>query len=100
MSRKQLKLNFSTLSGKGIKIAIVDSGVDPSHPGVGPLAGGIAFAPGPAGNISSDPDFSDCVGHGTACAGIIRRKAVDAELYSVRILTLLYQRRGKSLSLP
>ena len=61
MSRKQLKLNFSTLSGKGIKIAIVDSGVDPSHPGVGPLAGGIAFSAGPEGSISSDPDFSEYI---------------------------------------
>lgn len=30
-------------------------------------------------------DHADCAGHGTACAGIIRRKAPDAALYSVRV---------------
>ena len=93
----QREINFFTLSGKGIKVAIVDSGVDSSHPRVGPLAGGIAFFPGPEGRISSDTDFSDCAGHGTACAGIIRRKAKDAELYSVRIFDDALSTQGKVL---
>ena len=97
MSRKQQKLNFSHLSGKGVKVAIVDSGIDSTHPGVGTLAGGIAFSAGPEGRISSEPDFSDCVGHGTACAGIIRRKAVDAELYSVRIFDVSLATEAKIL---
>jgi subtilisin len=46
-------------TGAGVKLAIIDSGVDASHP---------------------------LVGHGTACAAIIKSIAPDVEIYSVRVL--------------
>jgi subtilisin len=75
--------------GAGVRVAVVDSGIDAAHPAVGRLAGGVA--------LSYDPDAPDQVravdgphedlfGHGTACAGIIRSLAPEAELYSVRVL--------------
>jgi subtilisin family serine protease len=62
-------------TGEGVRVAIIDSGVDGSHPRVGSVAGGV-------------------VGHGTACAGIIRAAAPDCEIYSVRVLGASLKGRG------
>ena len=76
---------FADRTGRGVKVAVVDSGIVPDHPKIGPVAGGIGLAMKPDGTIRYGDDHADCAGHGTACAGIIRRKASEAELYSVRI---------------
>ena len=76
---------FADQTGHGVKVAIVDSGVVPNHPKIGPMAGGIALTVGPDGATRQSTDHADCAGHGTACAGIIHRKAPAAALYSVRI---------------
>jgi len=76
-------------AGAGVKVAIVDSGIDATHPDVGEVAGGVV--------LEFDPDAEDFVrshegphddlyGHGTACAAIIRKVAPAAEIYSVRVL--------------
>lgn len=70
---------------KVIKVAIIDSGVDCSHPNVGNIAGGVSIEICENGEVVLSDDYSDCAGHGTACAGIIRKKAPNAALYSVRI---------------
>jgi subtilisin family serine protease len=72
-------------TGKGVRVAIVDSGVDPLHPW---LEGATVshFGVEKQGDIflikPSEP--GDQSGHGTACAGIIHRMAPAAELVSVR----------------
>ena len=68
-----------------IRTAIVDSGIDASHLDVGEISGGVHIQIGEIGEILFLDDHADCAGHGTACAGIIRKKAPDAALYSVRI---------------
>jgi subtilisin len=76
-------------TGQGVKVAVVDSGIDPDHPTVGRVAGGVAFdhdPTAPGGVRVTEGQHADLFGHGTACAGIIRRLAPDAELYSVRVL--------------
>jgi subtilisin family serine protease len=81
---------FGDGRAQGVRVAIVDSGVDPDHPLVGGLAGSVAVEPLP----DREPDTqvrevqgpADLYGHGTACAGIIRGLAPGAELYSVRVL--------------
>ena len=67
------------------KIAIIDSGIDMSHPSIGMIAGGVHIQISEKGEILFLDDHADCAGHGTACAGIIRKKTPDAALYSVRI---------------
>jgi len=68
-------------SGRGIRIAIVDSGVHAGHPHVGGIAGGTAFGD----NGEEHDDFVDRLGHGTAVAAAIREKAVDADLFAVKV---------------
>ena len=76
-------------TGAGVKVGVIDSGVDADHLAVGALAGSVV--------VKADPDaesgvryvegpHDDLVGHGTACAGIIRAIAPDVELYSIRVL--------------
>ncbi|HEY1617155.1 MAG TPA: S8 family serine peptidase [Streptosporangiaceae bacterium] len=74
--------------GSGVRVCVLDSGVDASHTRVGPLARSVAVGTGPDGQ----PEIADCApedraGHGTACAGIIRSVAPGVELCSVRVLT-------------
>ncbi|NOZ20833.1 MAG: S8 family serine peptidase [Planctomycetes bacterium] len=74
-------------TGRGVKVAIVDSGVDGTHPLLkGRVAGGVVV--GEAGERISymDHDGRDSSGHGTACAGIITRIAPEAEIVSVKVL--------------
>jgi subtilisin family serine protease len=76
-------------TGQGVKVAIVDSGVDPSHPLVGPIAAGVAVEWDPEGMSGVRYDegpHDDLFGHGTACAAIVRKAAPKAELYSIRVL--------------
>jgi subtilisin len=76
-------------SGRGVRVCVVDSGVEPDHPLVGRVDGAWAVtgAGGPAADLRVEPAPAfDACGHGTACAGIVRRTAPDCELHSVRVL--------------
>lgn len=75
--------------GAGVKVAVIDSGIEAGHPLVGDVAraiaverddtaeDGVRFVEGP---------HDDLYGHGTACAGVIRSLAPDVELISIRVL--------------
>jgi subtilisin family serine protease len=78
------------LEGKGIKVAVIDTGIDYQHPdlggGFGPgykVAYGYDFV-GDDYNAATgapavpDPDPDDCNGHGTHVAGIVGAKAASA----------------------
>jgi subtilisin family serine protease len=87
----------STYSGAGVSVAIVDSGVDYTHPRLGgggfpnaKVIGGYDF-----GDLDADPQ-SDGNAHGTACAGIaagdlgttgdyIGGVAPSAKIYALKI---------------
>lgn len=75
-------------TGQGVKVAVIDSGIDGSHPAVGGrIAGYVAIAEDSDGTLTYDTSpHEDLFGHGTACAGIIRAAAPECELYSVRVL--------------
>jgi subtilisin len=75
--------------GEGVKVAVIDSGVDAGHPAVGRVDGYAAMElePGSEDDVRVlDGPHEDLVGHGTACAAIIRSLAPGVELYSVRVL--------------
>ncbi|KAJ3521240.1 hypothetical protein NMY22_g12392 [Coprinellus aureogranulatus] len=91
--------------GKGIKIAIIDSGIDYMHPllggRIGPghkVAGGYDFVGDDYDGFNEpmpDDDPADCMGHGTHVSGIIAADpdnsygiagvAYESTLYSYRI---------------
>jgi subtilisin family serine protease len=78
-------------TGRGVRVAVVDSGVEHDHPALGGMVvGGVAveYDESAEYNYRVDPDDppSDLSGHGTACAGIIHSLAPEAELFSVRVL--------------
>ena len=74
-------------TGRGVKVAIIDSGVDATHPAVGAVQGYVAISLNEGGElVHEDGPHEDLFGHGTACAGLIRAIAPDCEIYSVRVL--------------
>lgn len=76
-------------TGAGVKVAVIDSGIDAAHPAVGSVEGGVAVEFDPeaeSGARVTEGVHEDLFGHGTACAAIIRKAAPEAELYSVRVL--------------
>ena len=75
-------------TGAGVRVCIVDSGVAPDHPQVGELSGSHAAIPEADGSgiTVAEVKPEDRFGHGTACAGIVRRIAPRCEIHSVRIL--------------
>jgi subtilisin family serine protease len=78
---------FDRADGLGIAVAIVDSGVEPSHPAVGGrLVRSVRVELDGELTQVVDDAGGDVVGHGTACAGIIHGLAPQAELVSVRVL--------------
>ena len=82
---------FGGSTGKGIRVAVVDSGVEYDHPAVGDsVRGGIVveYDESAENSIRYETEEHPCdlAGHGTACAGIIHALAPQAEIYSVRVL--------------
>jgi subtilisin family serine protease len=74
-------------TGAGVTVAVIDSGIDPRHPAVGRVTRAVKVErTGDEFAIVEDPEGLDLVGHGTACAGIIRSIAPDVDLVSVRVL--------------
>jgi subtilisin len=76
-------------TGCGVKVAVVDSGIDGDHPAVRDVTGFVAVEAAPESETGTryvEGPHEDLVGHGTACAGIIRAMAPDVEIYSVRVL--------------
>jgi subtilisin family serine protease len=78
---------FGGSSGAGVRVAIVDSGIEATHPLVGLVESAVMVVQDSEGELSVAPDDEgDAYGHGTACAGIVRKLAPDCELHSVRVL--------------
>jgi subtilisin family serine protease len=85
-------------TGKGVRVCVLDSGVERGHPLVGDLGGAVAITVDADGNPVAEPDAEgDLCGHGTACAGVIRSVAPDAEIHSVRVLGAGFSGSGKVL---
>jgi len=57
-----------------VRIAVIDSGVNPNHPHISRVDGGFP-----------EHDFLDRLGHGTAVMAAIQEKAPEAEYFTVRV---------------
>ena len=80
--RTFLRDGFVGCTGRGVRVGIIDSGVNPAHPHVGGVSGGIRIT---SNHDDRASDYLDYLGHGTAVAGAIREKALEAELYAVKV---------------
>lgn len=72
---------LSHCTGKGVRIAVIDSGVHASHPHVGAVAGGVGIRDDGA----LVDDYVDRLGHGTAVTAAIREKAPNAEILAIKV---------------
>ncbi len=73
-------MDFARLTGRGVRVAIIDSGVNPAHPHIGAMAGGVHITPRGESSL-----FLDYLGHGTAVTAAIHEKAPEAALYAVKV---------------
>ncbi len=74
-------------TGTGVRICILDSGVEATHPLVGELESAVVISIGDDDEVVAEEDTEgDVSGHGTACAGIVRRLAPESRISSVRVL--------------
>jgi subtilisin len=84
-------------TGRGVKVAVLDSGIERDHPLLQGLrlADDLAVVHGSV-RLSAEPGRGqDVFGHGTAIAGIIRQIAPEAQIGSFRVLS--EQLRSRSL---
>ena len=90
LQRVLLPQLWSYATGKGVTVAVIDTGVDDTNPQLrGAVTGGQNFLTSESGNSLTDPD-----GHGTMVAGIIAARPVsgtgfvglapDADILSLR----------------
>lgn len=81
-------VHTSGINGQGIKVCIVDTGVDDTHPALNPLIAEINYVP-----VTSTNNANDDNGHGTHVAGIVASKdttyrgvAPNASLMAAKVL--------------
>jgi subtilisin len=85
-------------TGKGVRVCILDSGVDATHPLVGALESAVVISIGEDDEVVAEPDGEgDVSGHGTACAGIVRQLAPECSISSVRVLGASFTGSGAVL---
>ncbi|WP_344462057.1 S8 family serine peptidase [Kitasatospora kazusensis] len=74
-------------TGAGVRVFVLDSGIEAAHPLVGGVDRSVAALPtGDGRHEIVDEEPVDLSGHGTACASIVRRIAPGASITSVRVL--------------
>ena len=79
--------DWKLATGRGVTVAIVDSGIDTEHPDLRGRIVESVEARLEDKRVVFDPSTAgDSAGHGTACAGIVTTIAPDVEIYSVKVL--------------
>lgn len=69
-----------------LRVAVVDTGIDPEHPDLAPVVGGARFFE-EDGAIRRDDAHRDLAGHGTAVAGIVSSGLkARIELLSIKVV--------------
>ena len=71
--------------GAGVRVAIIDSGIEAGHPDIGaPVTRSVRVVSGPRQRPAIVPaEAVDPAGHGTACADIVASLAPEVELWNV-----------------
>lgn len=83
----QIDDGWKERTGKGVSVAVIDSGIDDAHPDLKGRVVESVEARLVNKRVVFEPSVSgDSAGHGTACAGIISKIAPDVEFYSIKVL--------------
>lgn len=70
---------FPAGTGRGLNIAVIDSGVNTAHPHICAVTQRVAFG------SEEEASFDDVLGHGTAVTAAIQEKAPDAHYYMLKL---------------
>ena len=84
-------------TGAGVRVCILDSGVERGHPRVGAVDGAVHVSLVDGETVVEPDAEGDLCGHGTACAGIVRAIAPECEIHSVRVLGAGFTGSGDTL---
>ncbi len=84
-------------TGRGIKVAVLDSGIEAGHPALNglQLADDLIFSEGAGQTAVSAGNGHDVFGHGTAIAGIIHCLAPEAGIGSFQVLGQTLRSRSR-----
>jgi subtilisin family serine protease len=85
---------FGGATGAGVRVCVLDSGIEHGHALVGRVDRSVAVTRNGDETAIVEDASGDLCGHGTACAGVIRALAPDCELTSVRVLGAGYTGSG------
>src|SRR6185436_8862283 len=81
------KDDWRSSTGKGVTIAIIDSGIDATHADLlGRVIESVDARVEKNKVVFEPSEAVDSAGHGTACAGIIAGIASDAKFASIKVL--------------
>ena len=72
--------SLSDRAGRGVRVAVIDSGVNTAHPHIAGVADGVTI-----GETAELHLYPDLLGHGTAVMAAIQEKAPEAEYFAVRV---------------
>ena len=88
LTLEQARAALTTGRGQGVRIAVLDSGIDASHHHLGGLTlrDDVAVVDDGVQLRVVPGDGTDAFGHGTAIAGVLRQLAPEAEIGSFRVL--------------
>jgi subtilisin family serine protease len=95
----QISDDWRLATGRDVTVAIIDSGIDASHPDLdGKIVESVEARVDGKRVVFEPCDAGDSAGHGTACAGIVTGIASDAKIYSVKVLGAGGPRRRTGVS--
>jgi hypothetical protein len=77
-----MELPFPCATGRGVKIAVIDSGVNAAHPHITARIQPVFLNP-----ANEERSVEDNAGHGTAVTAAIQEKAPDAEYFVIKLFS-------------
>ena len=81
------KVDWRTATGRGVTVAVIDSGIDMMHKDLAGRVIEAVEARVEKNKVIFEPSGAgDSAGHGTACAAIIAKIAPDAKVASIKVL--------------
>jgi hypothetical protein len=73
---------FPGRTGRGVRVAVIDSGAHAAHPHIRSIAGGVTVN---ADGSIEEGAFLDRLGHGTAVMAAIQERAPEAEYFAIKV---------------